>query len=102
MNEEIKFILLHSKLFRAAKWFFEGGKELFIYLRISMLIFIFFFFFIFRDIKQPMNRHGGVESEDGGTRSEEGVHFIGLQHKPEKGILKKHGGYGIVVPEYTS
>lgn len=51
-----------------------------------------------------MNRHGGVDSEDGGTRSEEGVHFIGLQHNnlsklPEKGILKKHGGYGIVMPE---
>ncbi|XP_044003576.1 disintegrin and metalloproteinase domain-containing protein 11 isoform X10 [Aphidius gifuensis] len=52
--------------------------------------------------KQPMNRHGGVDSEDGGTRSEEGVHFIGLQHNnlsklPEKGILKKHGGYGLEV-----
>lgn len=41
--------------------------------------------------------------EDGGTGAEEVVSFIDLppnsHTKPEKGILKKHGGYGIVIPD---
>lgn len=42
--------------------------------------------------------------EDGGTGAEEAVSFIDLAPNnlaklPEKGILKKHGGYGIVMPD---
>lgn len=56
----------------------------------------------FRDKPQP-KRHG-VEEEDGGTGAEEVVSFIDLPPNnltklPEKGILKKHGGYGIVMPD---
>lgn len=44
-----------------------------------------------------------MEEEDGGTGAEEVVSFIDLPPnnltKPEKGILKKHGGYGIVMPD---
>lgn len=43
-----------------------------------------------------------MEEEDGGTGAEEVVSFIDLPPNnltklPEKGILKKHGGYGIVI-----
>jgi len=45
-----------------------------------------------------------MEEEDGGTGAEEVVSFIDLPPNnltklPEKGILKKHGGYGIVMPD---
>lgn len=45
-----------------------------------------------------------MEEEDGGTGAEEVVSFIDLPPNnltklPEKGILKKHGGYGIVIPD---
>lgn len=45
-----------------------------------------------------------MEDEDGGTGAEEVVSFIDLPPNnltklPEKGILKKHGGYGIVMPD---
>ena len=45
-----------------------------------------------------------MNDEDGGTEAEEAVSFIDLPPNslaklPEKGILKKHGGYGIVMPE---
>lgn len=48
-----------------------------------------------------MNRLG-INDEDGDTGAEEVVSFIDLQPNnltklPEKGILKKHGGYGIVM-----
>lgn len=52
----------------------------------------------FREHKPQPKRLG--EEEDGGTGAE--VSFIDLPPnnltKPEKGILKKHGGYGIVIP----
>jgi len=59
----------------------------------------------FRDKPQP-KRHG-VEEEDGGTGAEEVVSFIDLPPNnltklPEKGILKKHGGYGIVMPDVVT
>lgn len=45
-----------------------------------------------------------VNEEEGGTGAEEVVSFIdvspnNLTKLPEKGILKKHGGYGIVMPD---
>lgn len=48
--------------------------------------------------------HKQQEEEDGGTGAEEVVSFIDLPPNnhtklPEKGILKKHGGYGIVMPD---
>lgn len=48
-----------------------------------------------------------MEEEDGGTGAEEVVSFIDLPPNnltklPEKGILKKHGGYGIVMPDNTT
>lgn len=56
---------------------------------------------IFREHKSQMKRFA-INEEDGGTGSEEVVSFIDLQQNnltklPEKGILKKHGGYGIVL-----
>ncbi|XP_012219541.2 disintegrin and metalloproteinase domain-containing protein 12 isoform X12 [Linepithema humile] len=53
----------------------------------------------YREHKPQPKRHG-VEEEDGGTGAEEVVSFIDLPPNnltklPEKGILKKHGGYGI-------
>lgn len=44
----------------------------------------------------------GLDDEDGGTGTEEVVSFIDLPPNtlaklPEKGILKKHGGYGIEI-----
>lgn len=54
----------------------------------------------FREHKPQLKRHV-LEEEDGGTGAEEVVSFIDLPpnnlSKPEKGILKKHGGYGIVI-----
>ncbi|XP_012219539.2 disintegrin and metalloproteinase domain-containing protein 9 isoform X6 [Linepithema humile] len=49
---------------------------------------------------KPQPKRHGVEEEDGGTGAEEVVSFIDLPPNnltklPEKGILKKHGGYGI-------
>lgn len=57
----------------------------------------------FREHK-PQPKRLGVEEEDGGTGVEEAVSFIDLPNTPitklpEKGILKKHGGYGIVMPD---
>lgn len=57
----------------------------------------------FREHK-PQPKRLGVEEEDGGTGAEEVVSFIDLPPNnltklPEKGILKKHGGYGIVMPD---
>ncbi|XP_067216353.1 disintegrin and metalloproteinase domain-containing protein unc-71 isoform X4 [Linepithema humile] len=48
---------------------------------------------------KPQPKRHGVEEEDGGTGAEEVVSFIDLPPNnltklPEKGILKKHGGYG--------
>lgn len=45
-----------------------------------------------------------MDEEDGGTGTEEVVSFIDLPPNnltklPEKGILKKHGGYGIVMDD---
>lgn len=56
----------------------------------------------FREHKPQPKRH--MEEEDGGTGAEEVVSFIDLPPNnltklPEKGILKKHGGYGIVIPD---
>ncbi|XP_018397116.1 PREDICTED: uncharacterized protein LOC108775299 isoform X1 [Cyphomyrmex costatus] len=53
---------------------------------------------------KPQPKRLGVEEEDGGTGAEEVVSFIDLPPNnltklPEKGILKKHGGYGIVMPD---
>ncbi|XP_011502475.1 PREDICTED: disintegrin and metalloproteinase domain-containing protein 11 isoform X3 [Ceratosolen solmsi marchali] len=55
----------------------------------------------YRDQK-PQRRRLGLDEEDGGTGTEEAVSFIDLPPNsltklPEKGILKKHGGYGIVM-----
>ncbi|XP_039308212.1 disintegrin and metalloproteinase domain-containing protein unc-71 isoform X11 [Solenopsis invicta] len=52
----------------------------------------------YREHKPQPKRHG-VEEEDGGMGAEEVVSFIDLPPNnltklPEKGILKKHGGYG--------
>ncbi|EFN74315.1 ADAM 11 [Camponotus floridanus] len=52
----------------------------------------------YREHKPQPKRH--VEEEDGGTGAEEVVSFIDLPPNnltklPEKGILKKHGGYGL-------
>ncbi|XP_015607656.1 disintegrin and metalloproteinase domain-containing protein 19 [Cephus cinctus] len=49
---------------------------------------------------KPQMKRMGVDEEDGGTGAEEVVSFIDLPPNsltklPEKGILKKHGGYGI-------
>ncbi|XP_018397125.1 PREDICTED: disintegrin and metalloproteinase domain-containing protein 19 isoform X9 [Cyphomyrmex costatus] len=49
---------------------------------------------------KPQPKRLGVEEEDGGTGAEEVVSFIDLPPNnltklPEKGILKKHGGYGL-------
>ncbi|XP_011306245.1 disintegrin and metalloproteinase domain-containing protein 9 isoform X7 [Fopius arisanus] len=51
-----------------------------------------------KDHKLPLKRLG-MEDEDGGTGAEDVVSFIDLPPNnltklPEKGILKKHGGYG--------
>lgn len=50
-----------------------------------------------------MKRMGGMYDEDGGTGAEDVVSVIDLPNSltklPEKGILKKHGGYGIVIPK---
>ncbi|XP_048509375.1 disintegrin and metalloproteinase domain-containing protein unc-71 isoform X3 [Athalia rosae] len=48
---------------------------------------------------KPQTKRSGMEVEDGGTGAEEAVSFIDLPPNnhaklPEKGILKKHGGYG--------
>ncbi|XP_025986226.2 disintegrin and metalloproteinase domain-containing protein unc-71 isoform X4 [Solenopsis invicta] len=48
---------------------------------------------------KPQPKRHGVEEEDGGMGAEEVVSFIDLPPNnltklPEKGILKKHGGYG--------
>ncbi|XP_025986235.2 disintegrin and metalloproteinase domain-containing protein unc-71 isoform X9 [Solenopsis invicta] len=53
----------------------------------------------YREHKPQPKRHG-VEEEDGGMGAEEVVSFIDLPPNnltklPEKGILKKHGGYGL-------
>ncbi|XP_046734645.1 disintegrin and metalloproteinase domain-containing protein unc-71 isoform X3 [Diprion similis] len=53
---------------------------------------------------KPQTKRSGIEVEDGGTGAEEAVSFIDLPPNslaklPEKGILKKHGGYGIVMPD---
>ncbi|XP_032457471.1 uncharacterized protein LOC100116487 [Nasonia vitripennis] len=53
----------------------------------------------YREHKPQMKRLG-LDDEDGGTGTEEVVSFIDLPPNslaklPEKGILKKHGGYGI-------
>ncbi|XP_014218927.1 uncharacterized protein LOC106647167 [Copidosoma floridanum] len=50
----------------------------------------------------PQLKRLGCDENDGGTRTEDVVSFIdlplnSLTKLPEKGILKKHGGYGIVV-----
>ncbi|XP_025986224.2 disintegrin and metalloproteinase domain-containing protein unc-71 isoform X2 [Solenopsis invicta] len=49
---------------------------------------------------KPQPKRHGVEEEDGGMGAEEVVSFIDLPPNnltklPEKGILKKHGGYGL-------
>ncbi|KAK0160522.1 hypothetical protein PV328_007924 [Microctonus aethiopoides] len=49
---------------------------------------------------KPQMQRMGVDDEDGGTGAEEVVSFIDLPPNsltklPEKGILKKHGGYGL-------
>ena len=54
----------------------------------------------FREHK-PQMKTPGLDEEDGGTGTEEVVSFIDLPPNsltklPEKGILKKHGGYGII------
>ncbi|XP_044585956.1 disintegrin and metalloproteinase domain-containing protein 9 isoform X13 [Cotesia glomerata] len=53
-----------------------------------------------KEHKTPMKRMGGMYDEDGGTGAEDVVSVIDLPPNsltklPEKGILKKHGGYGL-------
>lgn len=58
-----------------------------------------FYIEIFREHKQV--KRPGMSEEDGDTGADEVVSFIDLPNNltklPEKGILKKHGGYGIVM-----
>lgn len=58
-----------------------------------------FKYILFYSKDKPMKRLGQNE-EDGNTGTEEVVSFIDLPPNnlskiPEKGILKKHGGYGM-------
>lgn len=59
-----------------------------------------FYIEIFREHKSQVKRPG-MSEEDGDTGADEVVSFIDLPNNltklPEKGILKKHGGYGIVM-----
>ena len=59
-------------------------------------------FCVCREHKTTSKQRLGVDDEDGGTGAVEVVSFIdlppnSLSNLPEKGILKKHGGYGIVI-----
>lgn len=65
---------------------------------------IYVFDWFFRDHDKRLKSRRIDDEQEGGTAPEEVVSFIDLPPNnltklPEKGILKKHGGYGIVMPD---